>query len=136
MKIKEPFSVYSNIVFLIPLFFAILKNSYTHGFIIFLVFIFSILFHATKRVDSIWWNNTGHLTRREKIFLWTDTISACSLVLFNLFIFWQRNFPTEFYYAISILIVALIFFFFPRKNYDFSQGIWHILAGVMTLLAV
>jgi hypothetical protein len=137
MKIREPFSVYSNIIFLIPLYFSFYNELYIHAVLIFLVFISSIFFHTIKPIGAVWWNDTERLTTLQKIALWKDTIFASCLVIFNLFVFWQKSFPIEFYYAMAIFLFGLGFFFSVKKeHYDFSQGIWHILVGIATIFAI
>ncbi|MDQ3076078.1 MAG: hypothetical protein M3Q34_03035 [bacterium] len=137
MRIKEPFSVFSNLVFLVPLYFAILEESYVHAEIIALVFIFSSVFHIAKPPRIIWWYDTKGVSQNIKILLWVDTFMAVSLIYYNFYKFWQTGFPLEFWCAVFVSIFAFYFFFFPlKKNSDLSEGIWHLLGGIITLLAV
>jgi phosphatidylglycerophosphate synthase len=137
MRTKESFSVFSNIIFLIPFTVALLKGSYLHASVIVLVFIFSIFFHITKPVGIVSWNKTTGLTKTQKFLLWTDTIFASLLIIFNLFMFWQEGFSIKFWYAVPLVAIALTMFFHQNdKNYDRFQGTWHILSGVITFLAV
>jgi hypothetical protein len=93
MKTREPFSVWSNIVFLIPLYLALVSGFLLHGFLILLVFIFSTSFHATKMEGPLWWSRRVKLSGKQKVYFWADIISAVVLILYNLFIFWQKDFP-------------------------------------------
>ncbi len=136
MKLKEPFSVFSNLVFFIPLYFALLNNSYIQAIIIASVCVFSIIFHLIKPLGSIRKKDIKNLSNFQKLLMWLDVIMAYFLVLLNMFIFWQRGFPIEFWCAILISIVAVFIYFAPKKNYDFSHGIWHLLSGIIVLLAV
>ena len=138
MKIKEPFSVFSNIAFLFPLYFSILEKSHLHTFLIAVVFLTSVFFHIIKPYGAVWWSDIKKLNKFQKITLWKDTIFAVALILFNLFIFWQKGFPTLFWYAVIFGLIALYIFFFKTETekYDFFHGIWHILSGIITLLAV
>lgn len=137
MKIKEPFSVWSNLVFLVPLYLAFISGHILHGFLILLVFIFSTSFHTTKMEGPLWWSVKVKLSAKEKIYFWADIISAVILVVYNIFIFWQNNFPKEFFYSIPLVIIGSYFFFAPKAfKYDTTQGLWHIMAGIITILVV
>jgi hypothetical protein len=137
MKTREPFSVWSNIVFLIPLYLALVSGFLLHGFLILLVFIFSTSFHATKMEGPLWWSRRVKLSGKQKVYFWADIISAVVLILYNLFIFWQKDFPKEFFYCIPFVIIGFYFFFAPRTfKYDTTQGLWHIMAGIITILVV
>lgn len=137
MKLKEPFSVFSNIVFLVPLYFAFINEFLLHGFLILLVFVFSTSFHATKMEGPLWWSRRVKLLGKQKFYFWADIISAVMLITYNLFVFWQNNFPKEFFYSIPLVVVGFYFFFAPKTfKYDTTQGWWHTMAGVITILAV
>ena len=117
LKIKESRAVFSNIVFLIPLYYAILANTFIHALVIFLVFIFSVLFHYSKPSGPEWWDKTTKLKLYQVVLLWLDTIVANVLIITNLYIFWQKGFPTEFSYAVIFALIGLyIYFFVTKKN--------------------
>jgi hypothetical protein len=138
MKLKDPFTQYSHIFFLLPLYFAVILDARIHVIVISVALIASILFHGSKPKGPVWWHNNGGLTVFQKVFLWIDTFTGISLVILNLFIFWQKGFSGEFWYAIILAVIALFILFFKTKEqeYDFYHGAWHILACVITLLAV
>lgn len=138
MKIKEPFALGTNIFYLIPLILAFVVGNTMLGFLILLVFIFSSLFHDFKPKGRIWWNHTEGLKLYQIVLLWVDTIFALALVAFNFFIFWQKGFPSMFWHAIILAVIALYIFFFKtkRKEYDFYHGVWHIFAATITLLVI
>ncbi|MFZ2150081.1 MAG: hypothetical protein WAV15_02900 [Minisyncoccia bacterium] len=138
MKLKDPFSIYSHIFFLIPLYFAIIVGAKIHAIIITALFLVSILFHGSKPKGPVWWHKTGELNIYQKVFLWTDTFVGMSLIVLNLFVFWQKGFPDAFWWAMIFAVIALFILFFKTKEqeYDFYHGTWHILASLITLLAV
>ncbi len=138
MQLREPFTLYSHIFFLTPLYFAVILDARVHIVVISVLVIASILFHGSKPKGPIWWHETGELETFQKVFLWADTFAASSLVALNLFVFWQKDFPSEFWYAIIFAIVAVFILLFKTKEqeYDFYHGIWHVFASLITLLAV
>lgn len=138
MKFKESFALNTNIFFLIPLYFAIIFGVQVHGILIASVFVFSTIFHFLKPTGPILRDDMKKLNTQQTFFLWVDTIAGAFLIFFNLYVFWQKGFPVGFWYATIISIIALYIFFFKTKNkeYNFYHGIWHILASIITLIAV
>lgn len=137
MKLKEPFSVYSNIVFLVPFLIALAEGFFLYAVLIFLVFICSTVFHATKIEGPLWWSKSVRLKGKQSFYFWSDIVSASLLAIYTFFIFWKNNFPKEFFYSIPFIFIAFYFFFVPKRfKYDTTQDIWHIMAGIITILAV
>ena len=138
MKLKEPFAVYTNFIFLLPFYFALIKNEYFWALIIIMLFIFSTIFHFSKPIGAVWWHKTERLSFFQKIFLWTDTIFALSLVSFNCYMMFNKNFSIEILIAIILAVIAFIIFIYPTKEdkYNIIHGIWHLISGVITLLLI
>ncbi|MBP6866474.1 MAG: hypothetical protein KBC12_02955 [Candidatus Pacebacteria bacterium] len=138
MKIREPFVVFTNLVFIIPLYFGLAQQAYLYAGVIFIVFVFSSIFHITKPPGTVWPSEVYKLNKRQKFFLRVDEVLAYCLVLFNLYVFWTKGFPLYFWYAVATAFVGLIFLYFPKQQnkYEFFHGTWHLLSGLFTLFAV
>ncbi len=138
MKIKENYSFFSNIIFLLPLFFSIKRGYVGFSFVIFGVFILSSLFHYYKPKGPIWFDKIRRLKLFQLEFFWADIFVANILIVYNFFVFAEKGFSNEFWYSMILAVVALYFYFFmtTRREYDICHAIWHIFAGIITLLAV
>ena len=135
-KISEPISVYSNIAFLLPLYFSLVNKLYAPAFLITLVLVISIVYHTSKPPGSVWGEQYKTLSSLQRLFFWTDILAAIILVSFNFFIFWQKGFP-QLLYLILLILFAFVFFSAPKKvSYDFSQGAWHVIAAVITMFVI
>jgi len=138
MKIREPFVVFTNLVFIIPLYFALVQQAYFYAGTIFVVFLFSSIFHITKPPGTVWPSEVYKLNKTQKLFLRVDEVLAYCLIFFNMYIFWLSNFPLYFWYAAGIGFIGLVFLYFPKQQnkYEFFHGTWHLLSGLVTLFAV
>ena len=135
MKLKEPFSLYTNLAFLPALYFSYFKGNLPYVLILLSLFIFSTLFHLYKEEGSIDWAQAKG--KRHKVLLSIDTTLASILIFYNLFTFYLNNFPPQFWYALPFALIGLYLFIFKSKaKYDKYHGLWHILSGIVTLFAV
>ena len=136
MKVVEPVSVYSNIAFLLPLYFSFVNKFYALTILIGFVFVISILYHGSKPPGSVWGEQYKLLNSSQKLFFWSDIWAAIALVSLNFIIYWQKGFPNPLYLVLLILF-AFLFFSAPKKvSYDFSQGVWHVMSAAITMFVI
>lgn len=110
------FKLYSNILFLVPLYASIVYGIFWYVIIIGSVLIFSIIFH--------YFNETK--------FKSIDTISSLTLILSNFVLLFQGNLALP-YSLVAILsaIVAILFYIRQSKyGYDFNHGMWHTFSAL------
>ncbi len=116
------FKVWSNILFLAPLYLSVVTNMYGYVIIISFVLIFSTFFHIYD----------------EKRFKMIDIISSLSLITANLILLFGGNLKLP-YSLISLLFAGVAIMFYlkqSKKFYNFNHGMWHIFSAIVCYFSV
>lgn len=114
---KNTAKTISNLMFLAPIFVALLRGYFFHSFLILLVFASSTAYHNANM---------------KKYFL-LDVICALTLISYNIYSLMNRG--VSIYIWLTILfIVSIAFYYKYIKAGDNYQ--WHILSALITLIVV
>lgn len=115
-------SVWSNVVFLIPLGFALAAHLTWYSALLSAAIFFSVLYHSFE-------HETLH---RIDVFLALSVISA-NLYLCYLSHIWNI------YVALAIISVVIAFYFFfqeQKGHREFNHALWHIWCGVISVWCI
>jgi len=105
--------VISNLAFIIPFGIALYCQLYVHSILIFLVLLFSSLYHFSNE-------------KRFKVF---DYIFASSLIVYNLYLQYLTGFASPYSILAFFFVLIGFYFFFYKKD---GHYIWHISAAIIT----
>jgi hypothetical protein len=109
--------VWSNVFFLIPLFYAVYLNFILYAVLILLVSVFSFAYHFSK----------------EKKYKIPDKIFAYILIIYNIYTIYLSGFKQP-YFTLALGLAAFgIYMLFNRNKDDYE---WHIASSAITMMCI
>lgn len=122
MKLINQFKVWSNIFFLLPLFFAIQNRIFWYSTVIGVMILVSLFYHLSN----------------EKKYFYRDCLVSTILMTSNfiLLIFGKWLLPFSMI-TIFFAIIAIYFYTIQfKKNYNLNHGLWHFFSAIVCCFSI
>lgn len=116
------FKLWSNILFLVPLYISTTNGIFWYMAILTIVLFFSIVFHYFD----------------EKKFKNIDAVTSLSLIISNIILLFQGKliFPYGWIALLSALIAILFHLRQLKHGYNFNHGMWHVFSALTCYFSV
>jgi len=128
-KIKEPYSLFSNLFFIFAVILSALLKEYLLSSLLLLQLVISTTYHAVKN-KGLDWPSTKGKTAFQQAALYADTAVAAILFLGSFYYWYSNGFFVEGYLAFAVFLPALYILFFPVIEYDKNHALWHFLSAL------
>jgi len=121
MNLKK-FIIWSNVFFILPLFFSLYIKMWIPFILILGVTISSFLYHIAE----------------EKKFIFADSIFAWLLIISNLWVCYLGFFKFPYFFIALLFVFCALYFYFTDNKYNrnFNHGMWHIFSSLITIFSL
>lgn len=141
-KMSEPLSMVSNIIFLLPIFYAYSMGQVFISIMTSVVMICSALYHYAKPAghktfEFFWERNYRSRKNYPSKLFWLDIVSGYTLAAYIGYLLCKQQSEVQFV-VVGVLFVCALLFLSKRvvQNHDLSHALWHVVCAVLLCVVI